>query len=233
MKSIDETLTGIVNRVTYHNPVTGWSVLRVQPVNAPGQQETVTVHQTRVFAGATVVFSGSWIHNQKYGRQFQATQANERKPATIAAIEKYLGSGLIKGVGPKTAKKIVRHFGDKTLEIFENDIDQLTDVAGIADRKLATIRVAWSEHCAIRDVMMFLQGHGISTLFAVRIYKSYGDKAIQIVSEDPYRLANDFYGIGFFSADKIALSLGFAKDSPQRMVAAIKHVLAASREHGH
>ena len=233
MKSIDETLTGIVNRVTYHNPVTGWSVLRVQPVNAPGQQETVTVHQTRVFAGATVVFSGSWIHNQKYGRQFQATQANERKPATIAAIEKYLGSGLIKGVGPKTARKIVRHFGDKTLEIFENDIDQLTDVAGIADRKLATIRVAWSEHCAIRDVMMFLQGHGISTLFAVRIYKSYGDKAIQFVSEDPYRLANDFYGIGFFSADKIALSLGFAKDSPQRMVAAIKHVLAASREHGH
>ena len=233
MKRIDETLTGIVSRVTYHNPVTGWSVLRVQPVNAPNQQETVTVHQTRVFAGATMHFSGSWTTNQKYGRQFQATQATERKPATTAAIEKYLGSGLIKGVGPGTAKKIVRHFGANTLDIFENDIDKLTEVAGIAQRKLLTIKDAWTEHRAIREVMMFLQGHGISTLFAVRIYKRYGDQAIQMVSEDPYRLANDFYGIGFFSADKIALSLGFAPDSQQRVVAAIRHVLAASREHGH
>ena len=233
MKTIDEILTGIVSRVTYHNPVTGWSVLRVQPVEAPMQQETVTVHQTRVFAGATMKFSGRWTHNQKYGRQFQATQANERKPATTAAIEKYLGSGLIKGVGPKTAKKIVRHFGPSTLDVFENDIDRLTDVAGIAERKLVTIRTAWSEHRAIRDVMMFLQGHGISTLFAVRIYKSYGENSIKNVREDPYRLANDFYGIGFFSADKVALSLGFAKDSHQRIVAAIKHVLAASREQGH
>ena len=233
MNTIEETLTGIVSRVTYHNPVTGWSVLRVQPVNAPMQQETVTVHQTRVFAGATMSFSGRWTVNQKYGRQFQATQATERKPATTAAIEKYLGSGLIKGVGAKTAKKIVRHFGANTLDVFENDIDQLKDVEGIADRKLASIRTAWSEHKAIRNVMMFLQGHGISTLFAVRIYKSYGDKAIDMVSDDPYRLANDFYGIGFFSADKIALSLGFAEDSAKRIVAAIKHVLAASREQGH
>ena len=233
MKSIDETLTAVVNRVTYHNPVNGWSVLRVQPMNAPNQQETVTVHQTQVFAGATMTFTGSWTTNQKYGRQFRATQATERKPATTAAIEKYLGSGLIKGVGPKTAKKIVRHFGSKTLDVFENDIEQLTDVAGIAQRKLVTIKKAWIEHRAISEVMMFLQGHGISTLFAVRIYKSYGDKAIAMVSEDPYRLANDFYGIGFFSADRIALSLGFATDSQQRIVAAIRHVLAASREHGH
>ena len=233
MNTIEETLTGIVSRVTYHNPVTGWSVLRVQPLDAPMQQETVTVHQTRVFAGATMRFSGRWTINQKYGRQFHATQATERKPATTAAIEKYLGSGLIKGVGSKTAKKIVRHFGANTLEVFENDIDQLKDVEGIADRKLASIRTAWSEHKAIRNVMMFLQGHGISTLFAVRIYKSYGDKAIDLVSDDPYRLANDFYGIGFFSADKIALSLGFAEDSAKRLVAAIKHVLAASREQGH
>ncbi len=233
MKSIDETLTAIVSRVTYHNPVSGWSVLRVQPMNTPNQQETVTVHQTRVFAGATMTFSGSWTTNQKYGRQFRATQATERKPATTAAIEKYLGSGLIKGVGPKTAKKIVRHFGAKTLDIFEHDIEQLTDVEGIAQRKLVTIKNAWVEHRAISEVMMFLQGHGISTLFAVRIYKSYGDKAIAMVSEDPYRLANDFYGIGFFSADRIALSLGFAKDSRERIIAAIRHVLAASREHGH
>lgn len=233
MNRIEETLTGIVSRVTYHNPTTGWSVLRLQPLNDPAQQETVTVHQTRVFAGATMAFSGKWITNQKYGRQFQASQAVERKPATTAAIEKYLGSGLIKGVGPKTAKRIVRHFGSETLEVFENQIKQLTKVPGIASRKLVMIEAAWTEHRAVRDVMMFLQGHGISTLFAVRIYKSYGDQAIEIVKKDPYRLANDFYGIGFFSADKVALSLGFALNSQQRIVAAIKHVLAASREQGH
>ena len=233
MNKIDETLVGVVSRVTYHNPVNGWSVLRLQPLDAPAQQETVTVHQTQVFAGATMAFSGTWTTNQKYGRQFKATQAVERKPATTAAIEKYLGSGLIKGVGPKTAKKIVRHFGSDTLDVFENQIKKLTQVQGIASKKLVMIEAAWVEHRAIRDVMMFLQGHGISTLFAVKIYKSYGEESIAIVKGDPYRLSNDFYGIGFFSADKVALSLGFAIDSQPRIVAAIKHVLAASREHGH
>ncbi len=233
MNTISETLTGIVNRVTYHNPDTGWSVLRVQPFNSPQQQETVTVHQTKVFAGATIEFRGAWTIDHKYGRQFKATEAIEKKPATTAAIEKYLGSGLIKGVGPKTAKRIVNYFQKETLAIFENDINRLTEVSGIAKKKLIMIEKAWTEHRAIRDVMMFLQGHGISTLFAVRIYKEYGDKAIPMVTEDPYRLANDFYGIGFFSADKVALSIGLSEDSQQRMIAAIKHVLAASREQGH
>ncbi|ORU94743.1 MAG: recombinase RecD [Cycloclasticus sp. symbiont of Bathymodiolus heckerae] len=233
MNTITEVLTGIVNRVTYHNPTTGWSVLRVQPFQSPQQQETVTVHQTKVFAGATMEFRGAWTIDHKYGRQFKATEAIEKKPATTAAIEKYLGSGLIKGVGPQTAKRIVKYFQKDTLDIFENDIQRLTEVPGIATKKLKTIEEAWTEHRAIREVMMFLQGHGISTLFAVRIYKQYGDKAIAMVTEDPYRLANDFYGIGFFSADKVALSIGLSKDSQQRMVAAIKHVLAASREQGH
>lgn len=233
MNNIEETLTGIVTRVTYHNPANGWSVLRLQPLNNPAAQETVTVHQTRVFAGATMDFTGSWIDSQKFGRQFKANHAVERKPATSAAIEKYLGSGLIKGVGPKTAKRIVRHFGADTLEVFESDIKKLTQVPGIASAKLLMIEAAWTEHRAIRDVMMFLQGHGISTLFAVRIFKAYGEKAIEIVKTDPYRLSNDIYGIGFFSADKVALSLNFALDSQQRIMAAIKHVLAASREHGH
>lgn len=121
-----------------------------------------------------------------------------KKPATAAALEKYLGSGLIKGVGPKTAKKIVSHFKDKTLEIFEQEIERLTEVPGIARKKLLMIEEAQGEHRAIREVMMFLQGHGISTLFAVRIYKEYGDRAVAMVTEDPYRLAQDFYGIGFF-----------------------------------
>jgi exodeoxyribonuclease V alpha subunit len=230
---INEILKGIVDRVTFHNPDNGWSILRVMPFNNPQGQETVIVHQTKVFAGATMEFQGSWTTHPKYGRQFQAIVAKEKKPATAAALEKYLGSGLIKGVGPKTAKKIVNHFNKQTLDIFEKNIKRLTEVPGIAQKKLDMISEAWTEHKAIREVMMFLQSHGISTLFAVRIYKEYGDDAVRLVTKDPYRLANDFYGIGFFSADKVALSIGLEHDSQQRILAGIKHVLAASRNFGH
>ena len=125
--TITERIQGIVDRVTYHNPDNGWSVLRVSPFNDPHQQETVIVHQTKVFAGATMEFHGAWTVHPKFGRQFKATLAAERKPATTAALEKYLGSGLIKGVGPKTARKIVQHFGAKTLDIFEGEIEKLRD----------------------------------------------------------------------------------------------------------
>ena len=233
MVILQETLRGIVQRVTYHNSDSGWSVLRVSPYDSSGSIETVTVHQTQVFAGATMEFYGAWTVHPQFGRQFKAEKALEKKPATAAALEKYLGSGLIHGVGPKTAGKIVRHFREHTLEVFESDIARLVEVPGIARKKLQMIEDAWREHRMVREVMMFLQGHGISTLFAVRIYKKYGDEAIRIVSGDPYRLANDFYGIGFFSADKVALSLGLAEDSEQRLAAAIKHVLAAGREQGH
>ncbi len=233
MADIAETLKGIVQRVTYHNADSGWSVLRVAPSTSPGSLETVTVHQTQVFAGATMEFYGAWTVHPQFGRQFKADKAIEKKPATAAALEKYLGSGLIHGVGPKTAAKIVRHFPDNTLEIFENNIERLVEVPGIARKKLEMIEAAWRQHRMVREVMMFLQGHGISTLFAVRIYKKYGEEAISIVRQDPYRLANDFYGIGFFSADQVALSLGLAKDSEQRITAAVRHVLAAGREQGH
>ena len=229
---IQERLEGIVDRVTFHNPDNGWSILRVTPFNAMGQ-ETVVVHQTRVFAGATMLFEGAWTVHPKFGRQFQAVRATEKKPATLAALEKYLGSGLIKGVGPKTARRIVKYFREETLAIFETQMDRLTEVPGIALRKLEMIRHAWIQHQSIREVMMFLQTHGISTLFAVRIYKTYGDKAIANVTEDPYRLANDFYGIGFFSADKVALSIGLDRESPQRIMAGIRHVVAAGRNDGH
>jgi exodeoxyribonuclease V alpha subunit len=233
MNSIDEKLIGIVSKVTYHNDSTGWSVLRMNPLNAPQQQETVTVHQTKVFAGATMEFMGSWIIDGRYGRQFKASKAIEKKPATTASIEKYLGSGLIKGVGPKTASQIVKYFKQDTLDIFESCINRLVEVPGIATKKLEMIEFAWTEHKAIRDVMIFLQEHGISTLFAVKIYKKYNNDAIKIVTDNPYQLANDIYGVGFFSADKVALSLGLALDSQKRIIAAIKHVLAASREQGH
>lgn len=231
--TIDEKLRGIVERVTYHNPENGWSVLKVTPFAGHGELVTVTVHQMRVFAGATMEFIGNWTVHQKFGRQFKASRAVELKPADAGALEKYLGSGLIKGVGPKTARKIVRHFGADTLDIFEHHIDRLTDVPGIAKKKLSSIKMAWAEHRAVREVMMFLQGHGLSTLFAVRIYKQYGDEAIALIGENPYRLAADFYGIGFFSADKIALSLGLSENSPLRIRAAVRHVLATGREQGH
>lgn len=227
-----ESLQGIVERVTFHNEANGWSVLRVKCYNE-FEPSTVIVHQTKVFAGATMKFYGNWSNHPKFGKQFTANRAEERKPASAAALEKYLGSGLIKGVGPKTAKRIVSHFGKNTLTVFEKSIEDLLEVPGIAKKKLQGIREAWEEHRAIRDVMLFLQGHGISTLFAVRIFKKYGQRAIAIVTENPYRLANDFYGIGFFSADKVALSLGIEENAPIRIFAAIRHILAASREQGH
>ena len=229
----NETIKAVVERVTYHDEDTGWSVLRTVPVGRLSEPVIVTVHQTNIFPGATLEFCGRWIQHSKFGRQFKAFSAVEKKPASAAALERYLGSGLIKGVGPITAARIVRHFGSETLEVFENEIDKLLEVPGIARKKLKQIREAWHEHSAVRDVMIFLQSHGISTLFAVRIFKQYGDKAISLVSANPYRLASDFYGIGFHTADKVALSLGMALDSPQRIMAAIRHVLAGSREFGH
>ncbi|MDD9301005.1 MAG: AAA family ATPase [Desulfobacter sp.] len=230
---IPETLKGVVDRVTFHNPDNGWAILKVLPFGSPNVRETVVVHQTKVFAGATMEFTGAWTVHPKFGRQFKAVTAKENKPATASALEKYLGSGLIKGVGPKTAKKIVSHFKDLTLDIFESDMERLVEVPGIAKKKLDMISLAWQEHRAIRDVMMFLQSHGISTLFAVRIYKEYKENAIAWTTQDPYRLANDFYGIGFFSADKVALSIGLEPDSPQRISAGIRHVLSAARDFGH
>lgn len=233
VNSTPERLTGTVARITYHNADNGWTVLRLEPEGMFGEPQTVTVHQTKVFAGATMEFYGKWTSHPQYGRQFKADRALEKKPASAAALEKYLGSGLIKGIGPKTAKRIVAHFGENTLDTFEHHAEQLLEVPGIAAKKLRTIREAWDEHRMIRDVMIFLQGHHISTLFAVRIFKKYGDKSIEMVQENPYRLASDFYGIGFLSADKVALSLGHAEDSVLRIVAAIRHILASSRDEGH
>ena len=228
-----EKLSGIVKRVTFHSAETGWSVLKITPFGSPQGEIAVTVHQSKVFAGATIDFYGQWINHPTYGRQFQAQRVEERKPASAHALEKYLGSGLIKGVGPKTARKIVKHFGADTLSVFEGDIDRLTEVEGIAQRKLTSIQEAWQEHQHIREVMMFLQSHGISTLFAVKIYKTYGRESVKLVQENPYRLAQDIYGIGFFSADRVALSLGLAENAIPRIQAGISHVLQNAREEGH
>ncbi len=228
-----EKLAGIVERITFHNEQNGWTVIKISPFREPNRLVTVVVHQAKIFAGASMEFRGHWTHHPQHGEQFKASEAVEKKPATTAALEKYLGSGLIKGVGPVTASRIVKHFKDKTLDVFESNINALMAVPGIAEKKLADIKDSWSEHKSIRDVMIFLQGYGISTLFAVKIYKTYGDKAIETVSKNPYHLARDIYGIGFFSADKIALSMGFVPNGIPRIESGIKHVLASAREEGH
>ncbi|MDR3631541.1 MAG: AAA family ATPase, partial [Desulfocapsaceae bacterium] len=226
-------LSGIVERITYHNAENGWTVLKVSPFNQPHRLVAVVIHQAKVFAGSSMDFYGSWSHHPQHGEQFKAERAVEKKPATAAALEKYLGSGLIRNVGPKTAHKIVAFFKDRTLQVFEENIDELLQVPGIAEKKLNDIKNSWQEHRAIRDVMIFLQGWGISTLYAVKIFKTYGNDAIARVSANPYQLARDIYGIGFFSADRIALAMGFEKDGIPRLEAGIKHVLAASRDQGH
>ncbi|MDA3892217.1 MAG: AAA family ATPase [Salinivirgaceae bacterium] len=228
-----EKLIGIIQRVTYHNQENGWTVLKVSPIDRPHELKTVTVHQANVFAGATMEFEGEWVQHAKYGEQFKTQNTFERKPASASALEKYIGSGLIYGVGPKIAKRIVKYFGNETLAVFEDDIERLTEVTGIAQAKLDQIKASWIEHREIRNVMLFLQEYGVSTLFAVKIFKTYGNDAIRILKDNPYQLSKDIYGIGFFSADKIALSMGIENDSPKRIRAAISHVLAASREQGH
>ncbi len=228
-----EKLIGIIQRVTYHNNENGWTVLKVSPLDKPHELKTVTIHQANVFAGATIEFEGEWVQHPKYGEQFKSYSSFECKPASASALEKYIGSGLIYGVGPKIAKRIVKYFGKETLDVFENNIERLKEVTGIAQTKLDQIQSSWTEHREIRNVMLFLQEYGVSTLFAVKIFKTYGNDAINIVKDNPYQLSKDIYGIGFFSADKIALSMGIEKDSPKRMQAAVSHVLAAAREQGH
>lgn len=228
-----EKVAGIVKRITFHSPETGWTVLKVSPFDRSAEEVAVIVHQSKVFAGATMDFYGNWAQHPKFGEQFKAVKVVERKPATSNALEKYLGSGLIKGVGPGFAKRIVKYFGKDTLQVFDTNIERLLEVPGIARKKLETILSAWEEHKDIKDVMLFLQSYDISTLFAVKIYKTYGKDSVKVVSENPYRLAKDIYGIGFFSADKVALSMGYSPTSEQRIRAGIEHVLDTSREEGH
>src|SRR5579871_624400 len=218
-----EKVSGIVARITFHSVETGWTILKVSPFDRPQTEVAVIVHQLHVFAGATMDFYGNWTHHPKFGEQFKAVKAVEQKPATANALQKYLGSGLIKGVGPATAKAIVTYFGNETLNVFGTNIARLDEVPNIGAKKLVMIARAWEEHKDIKDVMLFLQHYDMSTLFATKIYKTYGKDAIMIVSENPYRLAEDIYGIGFFSADTIARKMGHEEQSEQRITAAIDH----------
>ncbi len=220
-----ETLTGVIERITYHNEETGYTVARVRP---EGKTDLVTVvgPMIGVNVGETARFTGVWTVHPQYGRQFKANKVETIMPATVAGIEKYLGSGLIKGIGPVTAKRIVRKFGLDTLRIIDEEPDRLLEVLGVGPKRVALIKTAWEEQRHIKDVMVFLQGHGVSTGLAVKIYKQYGKDAIRVLQTDPYRLAREVRGIGFITADKIARQLGIPEDATERVVAAIAYLLS-------
>jgi exodeoxyribonuclease V alpha subunit len=194
---------------------------------------TIVGNFANIQAGQTLQLSGLWRDHPQYGAQFQVTHYRETKPATLTGIEKYLGSGLIKGVGPVTAKRIVAHFGLQTLDVIENQIERLIEVPGIAKKRIKIIQTAWENQKAIKEVMVFLQSHGVSTTYAVKIFKQYGNDVIATVTNNPYQLATDIYGIGFITADAIARNLGITPDSEYRYRAGIVHVLGEAAEEGH
>jgi exodeoxyribonuclease V alpha subunit len=227
-----EHMQGVVERVTYHAEDSGYTVARLKVL---GIRDLVTIvgRFPDIHAGQTLRLTGYWREHPKFGQQFQILHAQETKPATLTGLEKYLGSGLIKGIGPTTAKRIVAHFGLETLAIIEEQSERLIEVPGIAQKRVEMIKSAWATQKAIKEVMVFLQGHSVSTTYAVKIFKQYGDQAISIVSKNPYQLATDIYGIGFITADTIARNLGIAPDSSFRYQAGIAHLLSVAAEEGH
>ncbi|HEX6479501.1 MAG TPA: ATP-dependent RecD-like DNA helicase [Ktedonobacteraceae bacterium] len=227
-----EQLQGIVERVTYHAEDTGYTVARLK-VASHHDLITIVGSFPDIHAGQTLRLTGYYREHATYGQQFQVVSAQETKPATLTGLEKYLGSGLIKGIGPVTAKRIVKHFGLDTLEIIEQSCSRLIEVPGIGERRVALIERAWAAQKAIKEVMLFLRGHDVSTTYAVKIYKVYGDTSIEIVSKNPYQLATDIYGIGFITADTIARKLGIAPDSDFRYQAGLLYVLSQAGEEGH
>lgn len=234
-----DLLRGVVERITYHNEETGYTVAKVTPEKrgaaAFGRDYQIPVvgNMLGVNVGESVELTGRWTIHAEYGKQFVVESMRTVLPATVAGIEKYLGSGLIRGVGPVTAKRIVKHFGVETLTMIEEQPARLNEVPGVGRVRTQMITAAWAEQKAIKEVMLFLQSHGVSTSLATKIYKFYGDNAIGVVKQDPYRLARDIFGIGFLTADRIAQSMGLAPDAPERVAAGIAYALNQATDEGH
>jgi len=225
-------LTGQIENITYANEKNGFAVVQVQVAGRP-DLVTVVGHLAAPNAGEVLEMKGEWIQHPKFGLQFKLAEHRSVVPATPYGIRKYLGSGLIQGLGPKLAERIVKKFGAQTLEVLENDIDQLGSVAGIGAKRLALIQKTWHDQKKIHDVMLFLQAHDVSPRQAIKIFQHYGDRAVALVKSDPYRLASDIFGIGFTTADRIATRLGFAPDAPSRISAGILYILTKQSEEGH
>lgn len=227
-----EPLSGTVERVTYHNPDNGYAVLRVK---VRGHRDLVTVlgHAATVAPGEHLQASGRWEMHREHGQQFRAALMRAAPPSSLEGIERYLGSGLIRGIGPVYARKLVRAFAEGVFDVIETSPDRLTEVDGIGRKRADRIRSAWADQKAIREIMVFLQSHGVSSSRAVRIYKTYGADAIPLVTENPYRLARDIRGIGFKSADQIAEQLGVPKTAMIRARAGISYALLEAVDDGH
>jgi exodeoxyribonuclease V alpha subunit len=227
-----EVLAGLVERVTYHNAENGFCVLRAR---ARGHRDVVTVvgHAAAISAGEWIMASGQWINDRTHGQQFRARFLRTSAPTSAEGIERYLSSGMIRGVGPVYAKKLVRAFGEKVFDIIESGPDRLREVDGIGPVRAASILAAWAEQKAVREIMVFLHSHGVSTARAVRIFKTYGADAIQVMTDNPYRLARDIRGIGFKTADAIAMKLGVAKTAMVRVRAGISYALTEAMDEGH
>ena len=227
-----EHLRCVVERITYQNDENGYAVIKCL---AKGFNDLVTVvgNMPDVHVGSVLYLGGTWRINGKYGRQFQMETFEETLPATVYGIEKYLGSGLVKGIGPKFAKRIVQKFGKDTLEIIETDPDKLLEVYGIGQTRVNRIKKSWQEQKEIKNIMLFLQGHDVSTSHATKIYKTYGDKSIEVVQENPYRLADDIWGIGFKTADTIATKLGFGHEKYVRLRSGMLYTLNQLSDDGH
>ncbi len=227
-----ERIQAQVERVTFASEESGYSVIKVK---IPGRRDLVPVvgNFVSVTPGEVLLMDGSWSVHPKFGEQFRVERYQALVPATVEGIRKYLGSGLIKGIGPVMAKRVVDRFGEETLEIIDKFPRRLLEVEGIGEFRLERIEKAWADQKDIRELMVFLRSHNVSASYATRIFKHYGKASLGIVQENPYRLAMDVFGIGFITADKIAENLGFSKDSPLRAEAGILYVLQKSTEEGH
>lgn len=233
-------ISGSVERITFYNEENGYTVLRLQPdvrgmlPYAHGKQlVTVVGNLPEVNPGEWLKLTGQWLNHAKHGRQFQVELCEQSVPASVEGIKRYLGSGMVRGVGKVMAERIVNRFGADTLTIIDENPQRLGEVLGIGRKRVDSIIKAWEEQRAIKDVMIFLQGHGISTHLAVKIYKQYGDESLAVVQTTPYRLVQDIHGIGFKTADKIAQALGLAADDPARIEAGIHYTLSKMADDGH
>jgi exodeoxyribonuclease V alpha subunit len=227
-----EKLEGQIDSISYTNEETGYTVIKL---NVPGFRDSLTVVGNMVAPnpGEILCVQGSWSNHPRFGRQFKAESCQIKSPASIDGIKKYLGSGLIKGIGPVMAARIVAAFAEQTLDMIDSRIDRLQEIEGIGPKRVEMIRKAWSDQRSIRDVMIFLHSHGVGSGYAARIFRQYGHNSIAIVKSNPFRLAADISGIGFTTADKIAEKLGFEKNAPARVQAGILHVLNQLTEEGH
>ena len=230
--STQEVLAGLVERVTYQNAENGFCVLRVK---ARGHRDLVTVvgHAAVISAGEWITAAGDWINDRTHGQQFKARFLKTSAPTSIEGIEKYLGSGMIRGIGPVYAKKLLRAFGEKVFDVIEAEPDRLREVTASVRCGPSRITAAWAEQKVVREIMVFLHSHGVGTARAVRIYKTYGADAVQVMSENPYRLARDIRGIGFKTADAIAMKLGIEKTAMIRVRAGISYALTEAMDDGH